>query len=404
MRTIARAVVNHPWLVVLAWAAGITAVTLWGPAFDAAPHSSLGLPPSSETARAAALQTHFGNTSGASATVVSQEPGGAAALHAWLAKAPDVEHAGPPLLSQDKQAVLIPLTFTHGGATLDSALGPMEDHLAGAGAAITGDAVASHDFNVAAIGNSGSTGSSGSPLRVITLLAVVAVLALVYRAPLAVVTPLLGVGASFLVSPHLVGGIGVWLGLPVSDLTLLFMFSVTLGAGTNYGLFLISNYREQLAAGLAQRQALESALVRAGEAIAFSAATVVAATGLMALASFDLFRTLGPPVAIAVATTLLAGLTLVPALVAIFGRAFFWPRRAPKGSLADHGAWRRAGDLVVRRPAWLAGACALLLIPPRSWRLRPRFRSIWCAAFLPPARPPRPLACSIATSRLWPTA
>src|SRR5262249_10767868 len=153
--------------------------------------------------------------------------------------------------------------------------------LAASHAAMTGDAVASHDFNAAAPGASGTSGTS--PLRIITLLIVVVVLALVYRAPLAVLVPLLCVGAAILVSPHLVGLVGSLLHLPVSDFSLLFMFSVTLGAGTNYGLFLISRYREALGSGLQPRPALIEALTHVGEAIAASAATVVVASGLMAL-------------------------------------------------------------------------------------------------------------------------
>jgi putative drug exporter of the RND superfamily len=358
MRRFAELVAGHPWPVVLAWVVGLAAITLWGPAFGAAPHSSLGLPAGTETARANALErAHFGGGSPA-ATVVAEDPAGAGALRAWLADAPDVAGVGPVQPSADGRAAIIPVTFARQDG-LDAAIGTIEAHLAASHAAMTGDSVVSHDFNAAALGTSSGT----SPLRIITLLIVVVVLALVYRAPLAVVVPLLCVGAAILVSPHVVGLVGSLLHLPVSDFSLVFMFSVTLGAGTNYGLFLISRYREAVASGLALRPALVEALTHVGEAIAASAATVVVATALMALASFDLFRTLGPPVAIAVATMLLAGLTLLPALIAICGRAFLWPRRPAGRQPVEHGAWRRVGDAVVAHPAWLAAAAVVLLLP-----------------------------------------
>jgi RND superfamily putative drug exporter len=363
MRHLARIVVGHPWLVVLAWLVGVSAITIWGPAFGDAPHSSLGLPAGTETARANAFEAaHFGAGTAPTATVVTEDAAGADQLRSWLVSAPDVAQVGTPVPSRDGQAALIPLAFARGGAALDAAIGGIEDHLAADHAAMTGDAVANHDFNAAALGSS-SGASATSPLRIVTLLIVIAVLALVYRAPLAVLVPLLCVGAAILVSPHLVGLVGSLLHLPVSDFSLLFMFSVTLGAGTNYGLFLISRYREALAGGLAPRPALEQALTHVGEAVTASAATVVVAAALMALASFDLFKTLGPPVAVAVATMLLAGLTLLPALLAICGRALFWPRRQHAGQAAEHGLWRRAGELVVRHPAWLAGVTALVLVP-----------------------------------------
>jgi RND superfamily putative drug exporter len=360
VRRFAALVVGHPWPVVLAWAVGIAAVTLWGPSFAAAPHSSLGLPVGTETARANALQrAHFG-AAGPAATVITEDPAGAEALRAWLAAAPDVAGVGPAAPSRDGSAALIPVTFARQDG-LDAAIGTIEAHLAASHAAMTGDAVATHDFNAAALGTSGSSGTS--PLRIVTLLIVVAVLALVYRAPLAVLVPLLCVGAAILVSPHVVGLVGSVLQLPVSDLSLLFMFSVTLGAGTNYGLFLISRYREGLAAGMEARPALVEALADVGEAIAASAATVIVATALMALASFDVFRTLGPPVAIAVATMLLAGLTLLPASIAICGRAFLWPRRPARRQPAEHGVWRRVGDLAAAHPGWVATASVALLVP-----------------------------------------
>jgi len=361
VRRLAALVAGHPWPVVLAWVAGIAALTLWGPAFGSAPHSSLSLPAGTEQARATALErAHFGAGGQPAATVVTEDPAGAGALRTWLTGAPDVADVGRPTPSQDGRAALIPVTFARQDG-LDAAIGAIEPHLAASHAAMTGDAVASHDFNAAALGASGTSGTS--PLRIITLLIVVVVLALVYRAPLAVLVPLLCVGAAILVSPHLVGLVGSLLHLPVSDFSLLFMFSVTLGAGTNYGLFLISRYREALGSGLQPRPALIEALTHVGEAIAASAATVVVASGLMALASFDLFRTLGPPVAIAVATMLLAGLTLLPALIAICGRAFLWPRRPARRQPVEHGAWRRIGDLVVAHPAWLAAASVVVLLP-----------------------------------------
>jgi uncharacterized membrane protein YdfJ with MMPL/SSD domain len=64
------------------------------------------------------------------------------------------------------------------------------------------------------------------------------------------------------------------------------------------------------------------ALSRVGESITFSAATVIASLLTLLLAVFGLYSSLGAPLAIAIALMLLAGLTLTPALLAIFGRVF----------------------------------------------------------------------------------
>jgi RND superfamily putative drug exporter len=68
-------------------------------------------------------------------------------------------------------------------------------------------------------------------------------------------------------------------------------------------------------------------------------------------------HSLGPTCAIGVASVLLAGLTLLPALLAIVGRRGFWPRQGTVAYDPDHaiqrrtGVWRRIGDRVLQRPA-----------------------------------------------------
>src|SRR5215468_4243005 len=121
-----------------------------------------------------------------------------------------------------------------------------------------------------------------------------------------------------------------------------------LGAGTDYGLFLILRVREEIARGAEPRQAIERAARYVGESITFSGGTVIVALLCLALASFGLYSGLGPALALGVAIMLLAALTLTPALLAVFGRAVFWPTpiRQPK----REGLWARLADVVVARP------------------------------------------------------
>ena len=100
---------------------------------------------------------------------------------------------------------------------------------------------------------------------------------------------------------------------------------------------------------------MRSAVTRVGETITFSALTVIAALLSLLVATFQIYSQLGIPLAIGIGTMLLAGLTLLPALLAVFGRAAFWPSktraghrqgrpvgpdrdadRAPAGRAADH--------------------------------------------------------------------
>src|SRR6266478_3450538 len=124
---------------------------------------------------------------------------------------------------------------------------------------------------------------------------------------------------------------------------------LTLGAGTDYGLFLVFRVREELRGGHAPHDAVTRALARVGESITFSAATVIAALLTLVLAAFGLYSSLGAPLAIAIALMLLAGLTLLPALLAIFGRAAFWPSRTARGT-GRPGWWGRTAGRIVAHP------------------------------------------------------
>jgi len=135
---------------------------------------------------------------------------------------------------------------------------------------------------------------------------------------------------------------------------------LVLGAGTDYGLFLVFRTREELRRGLEPRDAVRRAVTTVGESIAFSALIVIAALMSLTIAQFGFYQSLGPPLAIGIALMIVAGLTLLPALLAIFGRAAFWPSRA---RLIEHPRQSLYGGIaqrVARRPlpVVLVGALA----------------------------------------------
>src|SRR5262249_38147510 len=143
-------------------------------------------------------------------------------------------------------------------------------------------------------------------------------------------------------------------GLQVTSLTEIMLLILTLGAGTDYGLFLVFRVREELRVGRAPHDAVSYALSQVGESITFSAATIIASLLTLLLAVFGLYSSLGAPLAIAIGLMLLAGLTLTPALLAIFGRAAFWPSKTNQGT-PRLGWWGRiAGRIVTHPPATLA--------------------------------------------------
>ena len=104
-----------------------------------------------------------------------------------------------------------------------------------------------------------------------------------------------------------------------------------------------------------------SAVTRVGEAIASAASAVIITFLALLLSSLGMLRSLGPALAIAVAVTLLAGLTLVPAVVSLLGARVFWPSNSWKRE-ARGTHFPSIGLAVGRRPGVFAAASALLMI------------------------------------------
>jgi RND superfamily putative drug exporter len=198
------------------------------------------------------------------------------------------------------------------------------------------------------IANQASSERTGNQTQAFSFIFIICLLLLIFRSLLAPLITLLPAGLSLLVSMRVIGELGAH-GLKISEITELLLIILILGAGTDYGLFLVFRTREELRRGLDGHAAVERALVRVGESITASAGTVILALLTLTLASFGIYRDLGVPLAIGVAIILLAGLTLLPALLAIFGRAAFWPTHVKAGAVKE-GVWGRIAARLVSRP------------------------------------------------------
>jgi RND superfamily putative drug exporter len=152
-------------------------------------------------------------------------------------------------------------------------------------------------------------------------------------------------------------------GLPVSGESHGILTVLVIGAGTDYALLLVARYREELRRHEDRHDAMSFALHRAAPALLASAATV--ALGMLCLSLADLRSTagLGPVNAIGVAVTFLVMVTLLPALLVVFGRWVFWPKRPAHGSEepTDSGLWAKVGRTIAprARAVWIGTAAVL---------------------------------------------
>ncbi|MBV9857485.1 MAG: MMPL family transporter [Streptosporangiaceae bacterium] len=193
------------------------------------------------------------------------------------------------------------------------------------------------------------TGNTGNQVQLVSIIFIIILLLLIFRSLLAPIITLLPAFLAVAISGPLIAEAS-HAGLKVSQLAQILLIVLVLGAGTDYGLFLVFRVRENLRTGLSSRDAVIAGVTKVGESITFSAATVIAALLSLLFASFQIYSSLGIPLAIGIGVMLLAGLTLLPALLAIFGRAAFWPTKNRAGASAT-GAWGRAAGRLVRRPA-----------------------------------------------------
>ena len=234
-------------------------------------------------------------------------------------------------------------------------------------------------------------GINGTLLLVAGTLVLV-LLILIYRSPIFWIFPMLAVIFGELSSRGFGYGL-TELGVTVNGQSSSILSVLVLGAGTDYALLLVARYREELRRHQDKHEAMALALRSAGPAIFASGLTVCAALLSLTLAEVNGTAGLGPVGAMGVAVAMLVMLTFLPAVLVIVGRRRFWPfvpagpegvepplvripgltamfdrvaARATRGrEVADstHGAWRRVGQRVARRPGRIAlGAAATLVV------------------------------------------
>jgi putative drug exporter of the RND superfamily len=191
---------------------------------------------------------------------------------------------------------------------------------------------------------------------------------LFFRAPLAAILPLVTIYLVAGAASGLVVLAALAFGFTLDVSTPQLITVVLVGIGIDYFLFLLFRLRERLRFGEDRRTAAASAAAGVGPVIASAALAIVAAFATMLLAEFGQFRVIGPAVAISVLVMLVAGVTLMPALAAVTGRALFWPSRSWAREHAN-GPAARLGRRIARAPGRTAFAVIAVLIALSSFAL-----------------------------------
>ena len=211
-----------------------------------------------------------------------------------------------------------------------------------------------------------------------TLALVVVVLLAVYRSPLLALVPVASIGVAAWVSIKILCLATLIPGVHLVNVSQIFLIVILFGAGTDYCLFLISRYREELERGDDPEAGIVRTLRSTAGALVASAATVACGLATMGFAEFGKIRTAGPVMAVGLGVGLLAALTLTPALLRLGRFTLFWPHpiRLRPTSVVVAGLWGRISDFVVRRPAAVlfAAAIPLTVLAVLGLRVKPSFK------------------------------
>jgi len=223
---------------------------------------------------------------------------------------------------------------------------------------VTGDATLSRDLTKLSESDLQKGEGIGIPIALV-------ILVFVFGALVAAFIPVLLAIFAIVVGIAMIALIGTV--SPLSFFAVNMLTFMGLAVGIDYSLFVVSRFREERARGLDVEGAIERSAGTAGRAVMFSGLTVVLALIGMLIVPTQIFISLAVGAIVVVLVTMVAALTLLPAVLRLLGdrvnkgRIPFISRHAKEDT--RHGFWARAVHLAMRRPAISAAlACALLLL------------------------------------------
>ncbi|WP_343218520.1 MMPL family transporter [Kocuria marina] len=286
-----------------------------------------------------------------------------------LGEIKDVLEVSPPIPSEDGKAVEI-IALVSSEADTGTVVEHLRERLAedtpeGLSVAVTGPAGLVADLSAAFAGIDGL-------LLIVALVAVLVILVIVYRSPLLPFLVLLTSVAALcgaIITVYFLARQG-WIDL--SGQTQGIMSIVVIGAATDYGLLYTARFREALHHTPSRWTATRMAWKGTVPAVLASGTTVIAGLLCLLFSALTSNRGVGPATAMGVVFAILAGLTLLPALLALFGRVALWPKmpRVDENPETheqamnpyDHkGLWPAVARLVDRRSRAVWLVCAVVL-------------------------------------------
>jgi RND superfamily putative drug exporter len=365
------------WLVALFWLlvlVGLNAVNIFDRYADAEQNRTVDyLPSGAESVEVIDRVDEFPSGERFAAVVVYRRDGGLTTGDRVLIaqdrrELVEVATAGrppPPFFSRDETTALnvVPFRTTGEGDIVTRDVDGVREAVEGAPPGLQVEVTGPAGFAADAIEVFDSINGT---LVVATALLVFVLLILIYRSPIFWLIPFLSVIVAE-VSSRGLGYVLSELGVTVTGQTSSILTVLVFGAGTDYALLIVARYREELRRQEDKHAAVATAMGTAGPPVVASAATVMAALLCLSFAEVNGTAGLALIGAMAIGLAMLVMCTMLPALLAIFGRRAFWPfipHYGDEGADTTHGVWRRIAERVGARPrrVWLGSTAALAVL------------------------------------------
>ena len=274
-----------------------------------------------------------------------------------------------PVFSENGEAALftLPIRATGDSDRFESGMDSIRERVSGEQGGLSVKVTGAAGYGADAVKVFGNINGT---LLATTALIVLILLIVIYRSPIFWAIPFFTV----LLAESTARGLGYLIaeaGVTINGQSGGILPVLVFGAGTDYALLLVSRYREELRRHEDKHEAMRVALRTAGPAILASGLTVILALLTLSLAEVNGTAGLGPIGAMGVGIAMISMLTMLPALLVIFGRRAFWspffdtiPHVGQTGVDETHGRWRRIGERVAARPRriWVGGTLLLVLL------------------------------------------
>lgn len=286
-----RNVVRYRYLVLAAWIAiaVVASITLPSLGSEVNNDNSQFLPKSAPSEQAATLAQPILGKAGVSSQVLvvastngaaftSRDQAAIARAAALVAHDPHVVAAKETAIAPDDKAAIITVRLH---VNVDDIQAQKTDLAAISRTLAASGAPSGLSYHLAGavatnVANQRNSAKTGNEVQGLSFLLIIVLLLIIFRAPLAAVVTLLPPGFALVISMRFIGGLGAH-GLKISEITELLLIVLLLGAGTDYGLFLVFRVREAIRNGQTPKDAVAYALTRVGESISASAGTVILA-------------------------------------------------------------------------------------------------------------------------------